>query len=144
MVDAPRASLAREVRVALLGLGNVGAALASLAAQCAERDCRFTITSALVRDVHRRRAIGAAIVPVTDDPADPLASKPDVLVEVMGGLEPARSLVLAGLAAGVPVVTANKSLLAVHGDELFDAAARAGVPFLYEASVLAGVPFLGT
>ena len=73
-----------------------------------------------------------------------LDSRPDVVMEVLGGLEPARSIVKAALSRGLPVVTANKSLLAAHGDELFDTAAAHNVPLLYEASVLAGVPFLGT
>ena len=73
-----------------------------------------------------------------------LDSKPDVVVEVLGGIEPARTLVIAALNAGIPVVTANKTLLAYCGAELFATAAAAGVPLLYEASVLAGVPFLGT
>ena len=81
---------------------------------------------------------------LTTDPYEALASNPDIVVEVLGGLEPARSAILAALSARIPVVTANKSLLAAHGDELFAAAARAGVPLLYEASVLAGVPFLST
>ena len=63
---------------------------------------------------------------------------------MLGGIEPARTLVIEALNAGIPVVTANKTLLAYCGAELFAAAAAAGVPLLYEASVLAGVPFLGT
>ena len=72
------------------------------------------------------------------------ATRPTVIVEALGGLEPARTLVLDAIARGIPVVTANKSLLAHHGDELADAAARAGVSLRFEASVVAGVPFLGT
>jgi homoserine dehydrogenase len=134
----------REIRVALLGLGQVGGAIAALAQQQVSSAQTFTITSALVRDPHRRRTVDTTRIPLTVDPSGVLRDRPDVAVEVLGGLEPARTLVLEALAAGVPVVTANKSLLAAHGDELFDAAARHGVPLLYEASVLAGVPFLGT
>jgi homoserine dehydrogenase len=134
----------REIRVALLGLGQVGGAVASIAQQNAIEACHFTITSALVRDIHRPRTVDVSRLPLTTDPNTVLRDSPDVVVEVLGGLEPARSIVLAALVAGVPVVTANKSLLAAHGDELFDLAARRGVPLLYEASVLAGVPFLGT
>ena len=71
-------------------------------------------------------------------------TQPTVIVEALGGLEPARTLVLEAIARGIPVVTANKSLLAHHGDELLEAASVAGVPLRYEASVIAGVPFLGT
>jgi len=133
-----------EVRIALLGVGQVGGAIAELASHPSEMPCRFSIASALVRDVRRPRAAHAESLPLTIDPAAALTSHPDVVVEVLGGLEPARTLVLEALTRGIPVVTANKSLLAAHGDELFDAASLAGVPLLYEASVLAGVPFLNT
>ena len=83
-------------------------------------------------------------IPVTADPEAVFATRPSVVVEALGGLEPARTLVLEAIARGIPVVTANKSLLAHHGDELGEAAALAGVPLRFEASVLAGVPFLGT
>lgn len=135
----------REIRVAVLGLGQVGGAIASLAVRAAGTlPARLHVVSALVRDPHKPRAIDAAALPLTTDPRTALASKPDVLIEVLGGIEPARTLVLEALNAGIPVVTANKTLLAYCGADLFAAAAAAGVPFLYEASVLAGVPFLGT
>ena len=134
----------RDIRVALLGLGHVGTAIAATAASHSTLECRFSVAAAVVRDVHRPRAVDTSRLTLTTDPYHALASNPDVVVEVFGGLEPARSVVLAALAARIPVVTANKSLLAIHGDELFAAAERAGVPLLYEASVLAGVPFLGT
>jgi homoserine dehydrogenase len=130
-----------DVRVALLGLGQVGSAVAALARSAAGTH-RFTITSALVRSTARARSIDD--VPLVIDPASALDSRPEVVVEVLGGVEPARTLVLEALACGIPVVTANKSLLAACGDELFAAADRTGTPLLYEASVLAGVPFLGT
>jgi homoserine dehydrogenase len=69
---------------------------------------------------------------------------PDVIVELLGGVEPARTLVLEALSRRIPVVTANKSLLARHGDELQQAAHAARVPLRFEASVIAGVPFLDT
>ena len=72
-----------------------------------------------------------------------LTSGIDVLVEALGGVEPARTLVAAALDRGIPVVTANKSLVAAHGPELRARAALAGVPLLYEAAVVAGVPFVG-
>jgi homoserine dehydrogenase len=138
----PRAVRSRDIRIALLGLGQVGSAIAALAAETRASGAAITIASALVRDRHRPRPIDTSAIPLTTDPSAVLASKADVVVEVLGGLEPARSLVLAALRAGTPVVTANKTLLAVHGEELFDAARRTGTSLLYEASVLAGVPFL--
>jgi homoserine dehydrogenase len=134
----------REIRVALLGLGHVGSAVAATAAAHKDSGSRFTITTAVVRDVRRPRAVDTSRFILTTDPSEALATNPDIVVEVLGGIEPARTAILAALAAKIPVVTANKSLLAAHGDELFAAAARAGVPLLYEASVLAGVPFLST
>jgi homoserine dehydrogenase len=132
------------IAIALFGLGQVGSAVAGLALE-PPRAARwpFRITGALVRDVHRRRPTGNAVARTSagDSLFDPA---PDVIVEALGGLEPARTLVLKAIERRIPVVTANKSLLAVHGDELFDAAAATGTPLRYEAAVLAGVPFLGT
>jgi homoserine dehydrogenase len=137
-----RATLER-IRIGLLGLGQVGSAVARLAAA---RPCstgaEIEITAALVRDPLRLRAVSG--ITVTADPAAVFATRPSIVVEALGGLEPARTLVLEAIARGIPVVTANKSLLAHHGDELAEAAALAGVPLRFEASVLAGVPFLGT
>jgi homoserine dehydrogenase len=145
-VRAPRSAPADvrvpPIRVALLGLGQVGCAVADLARQAGE-DAPLLLVSALVRNVARPRASATGSIELTADPARALASRPDVVVEVLGGLEPARTLVVAALSSGIPVVTANKSLLAVHGDELFATAARTGTPLRYEASVIAGVPFLG-
>ena len=140
-IDVP----VREIRIAVLGLGQVGGAVATLAARAAGAlPATFHVAAALVRDPQKSRAIDTAALPLTTDPRTALASKPDVLIEVLGGIEPARTLVIEALNAGIPVVTANKTLLAYCGAELFAAAAAAGVPLLYEASVLAGVPFLGT
>ena len=109
-----------EIRVALLGLGHVGSAVAAAAARV-HSGIRFTITTALVRDRSTATAWDTSRFTLTTDP-EPLASDPDVVVEVLGGIEPARSAILAALARKIPVVTANKSLLAAHGDELFAAA----------------------
>lgn len=136
----------RELSIALLGLGQVGSAVAALALDPpAALTRRLRIIGALVRCSARLREPGVGRrVTMTTDAVTLLESHPDVLVEVLGGVEPARSLILAALDRGIPVVTANKSLLARHGDELFEAAARTGTPLRYEASVIAGVPFLGT
>lgn len=149
VVDAVRAGTAARtldfpaaVRIALLGVGHVGGAVAALVRTGPLAD-RFTITSGLVRDVTRERPT-AAHVPLTSDLLAALDDEPDVVIEALGGLEPARTLVLSAIQRGIPVVTANKSLLAAHGAELLDAAERYSVPLRYEAAVLAGVPFLGT
>jgi homoserine dehydrogenase len=138
----PAVGAATPTRLALLGLGQVGSAVARLApAVSPQLERSLHITGALVRDVLRRRACD---VTVTNDARSLLDDRPDVVVEALGGLEPARSLALDAIERGIPVVTANKSVVAAHGDELLDAAARRGVPFRYEASVIAGVPFLCT
>jgi hypothetical protein len=119
----------REIRIAVLGLGQVGGAVAALAARASGAlPATFDVIAALVRDPQKSRAIDAASLPLTTDPRTALASKPDVLVEVLGGIEPARTLVVEALNAGIPVVTANKTLLAYCGAELFAVAAAAGVP----------------
>jgi homoserine dehydrogenase len=130
------------VKIALLGVGHVGAAVAALVRTHPLAN-RFNISAGLVRDINRPRP-GAQDVALTRDVFEALHGDPDIVIEVLGGLEPARTLVLDAIERGIPVVTANKSLLAVHGAELLAAARRHGVPFRYEAAVLAGVPFLGT
>ena len=127
-------------RIGLLGCGNVGTELVRLIRQ--RPDAELSIERALVR---RPRPAGhESDIPFTTSPHAVLAGAPDVVVELLGGCEPARELLLAALERGIPVVTANKSLLARHGRELRDASRRTAVPLLYEAAVIAGVPFLGT
>jgi homoserine dehydrogenase len=138
-VLSPRA---REIRIGLLGVGTVGSAVARLALTCPEELGRFRVTTGLVRDLHKPHSPGSVALTVCG--TDVLDSNPDVAIEVLGGLEPARTLVLEALRRRIPVVTANKSMLAHHYDELLDAAALAGVPLRYEAAVVAGVPFLAT
>jgi homoserine dehydrogenase len=134
----------RELTIALLGLGQVGSAVAALALDPpAALTRRLRIIGALVRRPGREPDLNGHVT-LTTDAVTLLESHPDALVELLGGVEPARSLILAALDRGIPVVTANKSLLARHGDELLDAAARTGTPLRYEATVIAGVPFLGT
>ncbi|HJR61776.1 MAG TPA: homoserine dehydrogenase [Vicinamibacterales bacterium] len=135
--------VAASVDIALLGCGNVGTAFARLAGEDLSAGGPLKIIGALVRDAARPRE-EPALPLLTTDPRALLAQRPDVLVELLGGLEPARSLVLEALERGIPVVTANKTLLAHHGAELRNAARLTGTPLLYEAAVLAGVPFLGT
>lgn len=139
---APAVTSARAARIALLGVGHVGGAVAALL-RTGPLAKRFRITSGLVRDASRDRP-DAAHVSLTSDPVAVLHDPPDIVIEALGGLEPARTLVLSAIERGIPVVTANKSLLAAHGAELLAAAARHRVPFRYEAAVIAGVPFLGT
>ncbi len=139
------ATAAKTIRVGLLGLGNVGQAIARLAPE-AERlkssGVRFRILSALVRDVRRERH--CPLPPrLTAEPDAFLREHYDVVIEALGGVEPARTIVARLLGRGTPVVTANKALVAAHGLELAALAERRGTTLRYEASALAGVPFLG-
>ncbi|HET7617469.1 MAG TPA: homoserine dehydrogenase [Vicinamibacterales bacterium] len=134
----------RRVGVGLLGFGTIGSAVARLiddaTATFAARGFSPHVVAALVRSRRDR----TPAVPLTTDPDEFFAAKPDVVIEALGGVEPARTLVYRALDAGLSVVTANKSLIAAHGDALADLARRRGVALRFDASVLAGVPFLGT
>ena len=136
----------RPVRVGLLGCGNVGGALVELiereADAVAERTgVRLEVTRALVRDLAKER--GGPAGRFTDKGEEvATAADVDVVVEVMGAVEPARTLILDALKAGKPVVTANKELIAAVGAELFEAASTAGVDLLFEAAVAGGIPLI--
>jgi homoserine dehydrogenase len=136
------------VRVGLLGCGNVGAPLVELIEQrrdviAARTGLRLEVARVAVRSLAKERAVDLPEGVLTLDAAG-LVDDPgiDVVVEVIGGIEPARELVLAALRAGKPVVTGNKELLANVGAELFAAAEAAGVDLLFEAAVAGGIPFI--
>jgi homoserine dehydrogenase len=133
------------VRLGVLGYGNVGAAVVALIGEngdtiAARTGLRLEVTRVAVRDLSKART---GFTGFTDDAAG-VAVDPDVdlIVEVIGGLQPAKDLVLAALKAGKPVVTANKELMAACGAELFDAAAKAGVDLLFEAAVAGAIPLI--
>ena len=136
----------RPVRVGLLGYGRVGQSVASVAAQSRDRlrsaGIDIRCVGALIRD--RAKPRFGPDLPLATDVADVFASRVDVVVEVMGGLEPARQLVVQALEKGIPVVSANKTLVAHSGLDLQTLAARSGTTFAFDAAVLAGVPFLGS
>jgi len=128
------------LRIGLLGLGQVGTAVTAHTRARGSRGRPLTVAAALVRDpASRARPEG---VDVVTSVADVFERRPDVIVEVLGGIEPARTLLLEAIARRIPIVTANKSLLAHCGDELFEAARAGRVPLRCEASVIAGLPFL--
>lgn len=136
------------VRVGVLGCGTVGASLVALvhrqnATIHARTGLSLEISRIAVRDLSRSRPINVENAVFTSD-VMAVATDPsiDVIVEVMGGISPARELLLAALGAGKPVITANKALLAAHGSELFAAAEAAGVDLLFEAAVAGGIPFI--
>ena len=137
-----------SVRVGLLGCGTVGAALAVLVDE--QRDAvvrrtglRLEIAAVAVRDPSIDRGVPLAADVFTTDAAAVVADPDiDVIVEVMGGVDPARALIAAALASGKAVVTANKELLAHHGAELFALAETAGVDLLFEAAVAGAIPIM--
>src|SRR3954454_20073505 len=124
----------KPVRIGLLGRGTVGAAFAELLAARA---------GAVEAATGRRPQISGVLTRGEGEFEEILAGS-DLIVELMGGTDPAREHVLAGLRAGKPVVTANKQLLAQHGDELFAVAREAGVQLRFEAAVGAVIPIVRT
>ena len=136
----------RNVRIGLLGFGGVGQAVAraveTSSGRMAEAGVTLDCVVALVRDEARPRETSS--VPLTSDVELWRRQNVDVVVEVLGGIEPARTLVAQALISGIPVVTANKSLVAAHGVELQTIAAEHGTALYFEASVLAGVPCVNT
>ena len=135
-----------EVTIALLGGGTVGTSVVELvranAGDLAERvGAPLRVTAVAVRDLSRARP-GIPGELLSDDPMAVATSGADIVVEVMGGIEPARSCILAAMAAGSSVVTANKALLAEDGASLYEAAKRHGVDLYFEASVAGAIPLL--
>ena len=136
------------VRVGVLGCGNVGAALIGLVHEQAgaieaRNGVRLEVTRVAVRNLSRERAVEVPERVLTRDSAG-VVTDPDVdiVVEVIGGIEPARELILSALTGGKPVVTANKELLANVGAEVFAAAAEASRDLLFEAAVAGGIPIM--
>jgi homoserine dehydrogenase len=138
----------RTVRVGLIGLGSVGSALLRLlddrGDDIAQRaGFRLEVTRAATRDPSRDRGLPLDSDRVTDDPMEVVADpEVDVVCELIGGLDPARSIVLDALDRGKPVVTANKELLATMGGDLFDVAERRGVDLAFEGAVGGGIPLV--
>jgi homoserine dehydrogenase len=134
--------------VGLLGCGNVGAALVQLVAAQADviearTGVRLVITRVAVRNLSRDRDAELPDGVLTRDARDVVADPDiDLVVEVIGGIEPARELILTALNAGKPVVTANKELLANVGTELFATADSNEVDLLFEAAVAGGIPLI--
>jgi homoserine dehydrogenase len=136
------------VTVGFLGCGTVGSAVLRLLDDHAEdiRDrsgCRFDVHRVAVRDLKRVRDVPLDRDRFTADARSIVNdSSVQVVVELMGGIEPARSLTLTALREGKSVVTANKELLANHGAELFETAAEAGVDLFFEAAVGGAIPLI--
>ncbi|QKG85311.1 homoserine dehydrogenase [Kroppenstedtia pulmonis] len=139
----------KRIGVGLLGLGTVGTgvfkALKNNQDVILKRtELLFEIKGILVRNPSKKRNLEGVQSYITTDYQDVLESDVQVMIEVIGGLEPARTYIEQAFEAGCHVVTANKELIAKHGLELAKKAQKNGVQLLYEASVGGGIPILGT
>lgn len=139
----------RTVTLGLAGFGTVGGGLVQLLQENskeleARSGCSFVLKTVVVRDPSRARSVQlppqtrltTSLADITDDP------EIDIAIELMGGIEPARSFIQSALEHGKHVVTANKALLAEAGRGLFALAGRSGLRLLYEASVAGGIPVI--
>ena len=138
---------AHVVRIGVIGHGTVGAAFVKLVKQqadtiAARSGVRLEIARVAVRNTASHA--GSLVADVLTQDADFVVSDPtvDLVVELMGGIDEARALILKALASGKPVVTANKALIATHGAELFAAADKSGIDLLFEAAVCGGIPLI--
>lgn len=135
-----------SINVGLLGLGTVGVGTAKILLDPVSRHplvSQLTLARVGVRNLDKPRAVDLPRHCFTTD-LDSIVTDPSiaVVVEVLGGVEPARSLILRAIAQGKHVVTANKAVIARHGDEIFTAANQAGVYVLLEAAVGGGIPVI--
>jgi homoserine dehydrogenase len=138
----------RPVRIGILGLGTVGCGTVNVLGRNAEEIARragrkITVVQASIRDPGKARGCATSGLALTQDPSQ-IVTNPeiDIVVELIGGLSPARELVLQAIAQGKHVVTANKALIAVHGNEIFAAAQGKGVMVAFEAAVAGGIPII--
>ena len=139
----------KQIRIGLLGLGTVGAGVVKVCASHRgelEEKIGAAVEIAAIVDKDTttpREGLDLAALPISAD-SDAVLGDPsiDIAVELIGGLEPARTFVLRALAAGKHVVTANKALLATHGEELYEEARRRGRMLAFEAAVAGGIPII--
>jgi homoserine dehydrogenase len=135
----------KSLKVGMLGCGVVGSEIARLLVAnaddlAARSGAKLELVKVAVRDLNRKNIakelLTTDLMSVVNDP------NIDLIIEVIGGIEPARALILAALESGKSVVTANKALLAKHGGELFAAADKFGADLYYEAAVAGAIPIL--
>jgi homoserine dehydrogenase len=138
----------RTLRVGLLGCGTVGTAVTRLLHEHREditrrTGCRLEVSKVAVRDPSKRRDVPLHPSAFTADPMEVIDDPDvDIVCELMGGSEPAGSLILAAFDRDKPVVTANKELLSTRGRELFDASEAKGLDLYFEAAVGGGIPLV--
>jgi homoserine dehydrogenase len=130
-----------RITVGVLGLGTVGMGVIKLL----QNDPRFRVKWAAVRDLTKKRDADLSSIRVTDQPLE-IVNDPEVeiLIEVAGGITPARELINGAIAQGKHIVTANKEVIAKHGSEIFELAHRHNVTVLFEAAVGGGIPLIST
>ena len=138
----------KPVKIGLLGMGTVGGGTVNVlrrnGSEISRRAGReIEVTCAAVRDLNRKRPCDMDGIRLTTDPFE-IVNDPeiDIVVELIGGYELAKELVLKAIANGKHVVTANKALIALHGNEIFDAASEKGVTVAFEAAVAGGIPII--
>ncbi|WP_460776292.1 homoserine dehydrogenase [Microbacterium sp. GXF7504] len=136
----------RNLRVALLGAGAVGSQVASLLLRHADElgdraGATLELAGIAVRDVDAPRDVDLPKELFTTD-AESLIVGADIVIELMGGIEPARTYLLQAINSGADVVTANKALLATHGTEIFEAADQVGAEVYYEAAAAGAIPII--
>ncbi|HZK04901.1 MAG TPA: homoserine dehydrogenase [Actinomycetaceae bacterium] len=134
------------VRIAVLGAGTVGSQVLRLLQESADdfearAGAPLEVVGIGVSNLEKERDPWVDRSLLTDD-LDGLATSADIVIELIGGISPARELVLRALGAGATVVTGNKALLAAHGPEIFEAAAASGADLYYEAAVAGAVPIV--
>jgi homoserine dehydrogenase len=138
----------QSIKVGLIGFGTVGRGTWNVLRRNQQEITRragrgIEIAAIAERGAEAARAEVAGAVPVYADAAQLLARDDiDIVIELIGGYEPARSLVLAAIGRGKHVVTANKAMLARHGNEIFEAARARGVMVAFEAAVAGGIPII--
>ncbi len=140
--------LAKPVSIGILGLGTVGCGTVNVLARNAEEIARragrrIEIMQASARDLNKKRPCPTHGIKLVQDPWD-VVRNPDieVIVELIGGTDPARALIREAIAQRKHVVTANKALIATHGNEIFAAAQKRGVMVAFEAAVAGGIPII--
>lgn len=138
---------AHVVRLGVLGHGVVGSAFVALVNQqsddiLARSGVRLEVAQVCIRDTKKKHSLPKGAVLVSDPYALVQSSEVDLVVELMGGIDPASELIFAALKANKPVITANKALLARHGAELFKAADASSTDLLFEAAVCGGIPLI--
>lgn len=137
----------RPIKVGLLGLGTVGAATFDVFKRNYEEIIRragrpIEITSALVRDVDKHNEY-AELIKLTTNASDILEDPEiDIIVELMGGADVPKTYILQAIESGKHIVTANKALIAEHGNEIFTKACHAGINVAFEAAVAGGIPII--